>query len=116
MPTGLSHLIWPKRSFAPKYGQFALLAAARFCYAKRPFFSGFIGYSELRCDSPVNAEGVERTECQINDALAKGAAPLCGGKRPDRPELAHGFFYEPTAVTRVRDDMLVLHEETLREV
>jgi succinate-semialdehyde dehydrogenase / glutarate-semialdehyde dehydrogenase len=60
----------------------------------------------------VNAEGIERTERQVQDALAKGARLLCGGKRPDRPELARGFFYEPTAVTNMRDDMLVLHEET----
>ena len=60
----------------------------------------------------VNAEGIERTERQINDALAKGATLLCGGQRPDRPELKRGFFYEPTAVTHVRDDMLVLREET----
>lgn len=60
----------------------------------------------------VNAEGIERTERQIKDALAKGATLLCGGKRPDRPEWVNGFFYEPTVVTGVRDDMLVMHEET----
>ena len=60
----------------------------------------------------VNAEGIERTERQIRDALAKGARLLCGGRRPDRPELARGFFFEPTAVTHVRSEMAVMSEET----
>jgi succinate-semialdehyde dehydrogenase/glutarate-semialdehyde dehydrogenase len=60
----------------------------------------------------ANAEGIERTDRQVKDALAKGAKLLIGGQRPDRPELAHGFFYEPTAVTDVRDNMDVMHEET----
>jgi succinate-semialdehyde dehydrogenase/glutarate-semialdehyde dehydrogenase len=60
----------------------------------------------------VNAEGIERTDRQVKDALAKGATLLCGGRRPDRPEMAHGFFYEPTAVTNVQPDMAVMSEET----
>ena len=60
----------------------------------------------------VNAEGIERTDGQVKDALAKGATLLCGGRRPDRPEMAHGFFYEPTAVTNVKADMAVMTEET----
>jgi succinate-semialdehyde dehydrogenase/glutarate-semialdehyde dehydrogenase len=60
----------------------------------------------------VNAEGVERTDRQVKDAVAKGARLLCGGRRPDRPELAHGFFYEPTAVTNMQGNMAVMTEET----
>jgi acyl-CoA reductase-like NAD-dependent aldehyde dehydrogenase len=60
----------------------------------------------------VNAEGIERTDRQVKDALAKGATLLCGGRQPDRSELAHGFFYEPTAVTNVQTDMAVMSEET----
>ena len=60
----------------------------------------------------VNAEGIDRTDRQVKDALAKGARLLCGGQRPDRPEMAHGFFYEPTAVTDVKTDMAVMSEET----
>jgi succinate-semialdehyde dehydrogenase/glutarate-semialdehyde dehydrogenase len=60
----------------------------------------------------VNAEGIERTELQVKDAVAKGARLLCGGRRPDRPELVRGLFYEPTAVTNVKNDMAVMSEET----
>jgi succinate-semialdehyde dehydrogenase/glutarate-semialdehyde dehydrogenase len=60
----------------------------------------------------VNAEGIERTDQQVKDALAKGARLLCGGRRPDRPDLAGGFFYEPTAVTNMQGNMAVMCEET----
>lgn len=60
----------------------------------------------------VNAEGIERTDRQVKDAMAKGARLLCGGRRPDRPELARGFFYEPTAVIDVQGNMAVMSEET----
>jgi len=60
----------------------------------------------------VNAEGIERTDRQVKDALAKGARLLCGGRRPDRPELVHGFFYVPTAVTDEKGNMDVMCKET----
>ena len=60
----------------------------------------------------VNTEGIERTELQVKDAVAKGAKLLCGGRRPDKPELARGLFYEPTVVTNVKNDMAVMSEET----
>jgi acyl-CoA reductase-like NAD-dependent aldehyde dehydrogenase len=60
----------------------------------------------------VNAEGIERTDRQVKDAVNKGARLLCGGRRSNRPELAHGFFYEPTVVTNIQADMAVMFEET----
>jgi succinate-semialdehyde dehydrogenase/glutarate-semialdehyde dehydrogenase len=60
----------------------------------------------------VNAEGIERTDQQVKDAVAKGARLLCGGRRPQRPDLANGYFYEPTAVTQIQANMAVMHEET----
>jgi acyl-CoA reductase-like NAD-dependent aldehyde dehydrogenase len=48
----------------------------------------------------------------VDDALAKGARLLYGGKRPKAPELSEGFFYEPTVLTEVTPEMLVMHEES----
>ena len=46
---------------------------------------------------------------QMEDAVKKGAKVLCGGKR----NLALGdLFYEPTVLTQVSHDMLVMTEET----
>jgi acyl-CoA reductase-like NAD-dependent aldehyde dehydrogenase len=60
----------------------------------------------------IDEEGVERVQHHVDDALAKGASLLYGGKKPDAPELREGFFYEPTVLTNVTRDMLVMHEES----
>ncbi len=60
----------------------------------------------------IDQEGIERVQYHVDDALAKGATLLCGGKKPDAPELREGFFYEPTVLTNVTRDMLVMHEES----
>jgi succinate-semialdehyde dehydrogenase/glutarate-semialdehyde dehydrogenase len=48
-------------------------------------------------------------ERHIEDAKAKGANVLCGGRR--NPDLK-GLFYEPTVLTDVTQDMDVVREET----
>lgn len=46
-------------------------------------------------------------ERHVDDAVAKGATVLCGGRRPERA----GYFFEPTVLAGVTDDALVLSEE-----
>ncbi len=60
----------------------------------------------------IDQEGIQRVQRHVDDALAKGAKLLCGGKGPDLPELRGGFFYEPTVLTSVTSEMLVMHEES----
>jgi len=60
----------------------------------------------------IDREGIERVQRHVDDALAKGAQLLCGGKRPNAPELREGFFYEPTVLVDVTPEMLVMHEES----
>lgn len=50
---------------------------------------------------------------QVEDARAKGAKILIGGRR--REDLG-GYFYEPTVITDVTDDMLLMQEETFGPV
>jgi succinate-semialdehyde dehydrogenase/glutarate-semialdehyde dehydrogenase len=45
---------------------------------------------------------------QVEEALATGARALTGGARPDGP----GFFYPPTVLVDVNDDMEAMREET----
>jgi acyl-CoA reductase-like NAD-dependent aldehyde dehydrogenase len=47
-------------------------------------------------------------ELQVKDALGKGARLLVGGKRMPRT----GFYFEPTVLTDVSDDMRVMREES----
>ncbi len=50
----------------------------------------------------------ELVEAHVEDALARGALALIGGRRPDGP----GFFYPPTVLTGVDHSMRVMREET----
>lgn len=50
----------------------------------------------------------------VADARAKGAAVALGGRIPAGHEI--GWFYEPTILTSVTDDMAVLHDEAFGPV
>jgi len=56
----------------------------------------------------VNAAAVNKVERHIEDATAKGAKLLTGGRRHS----LGGNFFEPTVMTGVTADMLVCNEET----
>jgi succinate-semialdehyde dehydrogenase/glutarate-semialdehyde dehydrogenase len=49
---------------------------------------------------------------QVEDAIAKGARVLCGGERIDGP----GWFYPPTALAGLTEDMRVYREEVFGPV
>ncbi|MDP6805170.1 MAG: NAD-dependent succinate-semialdehyde dehydrogenase [Rhodospirillales bacterium] len=55
----------------------------------------------------INAEGIEKVERLVADALERGARVVVGGKRHD----LGGNFYEPTVLADVTDDMDVAREE-----
>ncbi|MSO54207.1 MAG: NAD-dependent succinate-semialdehyde dehydrogenase [Rhodospirillales bacterium] len=55
----------------------------------------------------INAEGVEKVERLVKDAVDKGARVVIGGKR----HKLGGNFYEPTVVADVTDDMPLSREE-----
>ncbi|TPF74738.1 NAD-dependent succinate-semialdehyde dehydrogenase [Brucella gallinifaecis] len=56
----------------------------------------------------VNAAAVSKVERHVQDALAKGANLVAGGKR----HALGGNFFEPTVMTNISSDMLVCREET----
>lgn len=60
--------------------------------------------------------GLEKTQRHIQDALAKGARVATGGKRPEGPEFARGYFFEPTILVDVTHEMRVMNEETFGPV
>ena len=55
----------------------------------------------------VNAEGRDKVIELVEDAVAKGAKVLTGGKKPEGP----GFFYPATVITNVPDGAKMLSEE-----
>jgi succinate-semialdehyde dehydrogenase/glutarate-semialdehyde dehydrogenase len=60
----------------------------------------------------IDAKAVAKVEEHIEDALAKGARVLLGGKR----HALGGLFFEPTILTDVTPKMLVAREETFGPV
>ncbi|MGE5483323.1 MAG: NAD-dependent succinate-semialdehyde dehydrogenase [Bacteroidota bacterium] len=60
----------------------------------------------------LNQKGIDRTRAHIDDAVAKGARLLCGGRKPEGSQYEKGFFFEPSILVDVRPDMKVMQEET----
>ncbi|MFW3168586.1 NADP-dependent succinic semialdehyde dehydrogenase [Geodermatophilus sp. CPCC 206100] len=56
--------------------------------------------------------GLEDVERYVQDAVAKGATVVTGGRRVDRP----GWFYEPTLVTGLTPEMAMHSEEVFGPV
>jgi succinate-semialdehyde dehydrogenase/glutarate-semialdehyde dehydrogenase len=55
----------------------------------------------------VNAEVRDKVTELVNDAVAKGAKILIGGKRPE----GRGYFYAATVLANVPDNAKMLNEE-----
>lgn len=80
--------------------------------------------STLRTGDPFDPEtdrgplAVERararTEAYVAGAIAEGATVAFGGRRPAR--LPRGYYYEPTLLTNVTNDMTVAREEVFGPV
>jgi succinate-semialdehyde dehydrogenase / glutarate-semialdehyde dehydrogenase len=60
----------------------------------------------------INAETLEKVEGFVKDAVARGARPLVGGRRLTEGAYGRGFFYEPTVLAEVREEMPVARDET----
>ena len=66
---------------------------------------------------PIHAQfQLEEVEAQLQDAVEKGANVLIGGKRPDHPALANGFYFEPAVVEDVPADSRLVTEEVFGPV
>ncbi|TNG92597.1 aldehyde dehydrogenase [Pasteurellaceae bacterium USgator11] len=60
----------------------------------------------------VEKRAVEAVAAKVEKALKQGATLHLGGKRPEQK----GFFFEPTILTHVKNDMDIMHEETFGPV
>ncbi len=57
----------------------------------------------------VNKEGLQKVKEHVTDAVEKGAKVLYGGKEKSDEK---GYFYEPTILDDVTEDMKIMKEET----
>jgi succinate-semialdehyde dehydrogenase/glutarate-semialdehyde dehydrogenase len=60
----------------------------------------------------INAKALQKVERHVRDAVERGARLALGGKMP----ALGGTFYEPTILTEVTPDMLMMREETFGPV
>ena len=56
----------------------------------------------------INQDAVEKVKSHIEDAVGKGAKVLTGGN----PSELGGYWFEPTVITDVNQDMMVAYDET----
>ncbi|MFH2218633.1 MAG: NAD-dependent succinate-semialdehyde dehydrogenase [Pseudomonadota bacterium] len=64
----------------------------------------------------VDAAALQKVEQQVSDALNKGAALVCGGRRLMDAGLDRGYFYAPTVLNNVTPEMSIYREETFGPV
>lgn len=57
----------------------------------------------------INAQQRARVEAMVQEAAAEGAQVVTGGARP--PELAHGYFFQPTVMANIAPTMRLYEEE-----
>ncbi len=59
----------------------------------------------------VNKAELEKIERMVIHAQEQGAQVALGGKRPEGEQFQKGFWYEPTVLTDVRNDMDIMQQE-----
>lgn len=76
------------------------------------------GISDPNVDlGPMATEdGPATSQAHVDDAVAKGATLVLGGKKPEGEAFKNGFYYTPTILTGATKDMVVMHEETFGPV
>lgn len=66
--------------------------------------------------SLVSQAQLEKVQRYVDSALSEGARLVVGGKRPTDPELANGFFFEPTIFADMTAQMRLAREEVFGPV
>ena len=59
----------------------------------------------------MNEIGVKHLEALVAETVEAGASILSGGKRPSGNGFEKGYWYEPTILGEVTQDMRIVHEE-----
>jgi len=60
----------------------------------------------------VNKAELEHMEELVKISIKEGASVATGGKRPEGEEYSKGYWFEPTILTDVKQEMTIVHEES----
>jgi betaine-aldehyde dehydrogenase len=88
----------------------ALVARARTIRLGGPFDA------DAETGALISAAHRDKIEAYVAAAAAEGAVVRCGGRRPDDPALADGFFYLPTVLDGCDQSMACVHDESFGPV
>jgi succinate-semialdehyde dehydrogenase / glutarate-semialdehyde dehydrogenase len=64
----------------------------------------------------IDKNALKKVQSHVQDAVNKGASLTAGGKRPSLLKDLKGFYYEPTVLTGITDEMKLMKEETFGPV
>lgn len=59
----------------------------------------------------VNASELKHMEHLVAVSIKEGATIATGGKKPEGAQFEKGYWFEPTVITNVTQDMTIVHEE-----
>ncbi|CAH0284229.1 Lactaldehyde dehydrogenase [Rahnella aquatilis] len=79
---------------------------------KKVTFGNTAEQKELDMGPLISAAALQRVEDKVAKAVSQGAKVLLGGKRHGDK----GFFYQPTVLVDVKQDMPIMHEEVFGPV
>lgn len=68
--------------------------------------------SDVNTGPLINADSLEKVKAHIADATSKGGKIIVGGKNHE----LGGYWFEPTVITEVTQEMLIAHDETFGPV
>ncbi|MCB5363401.1 aldehyde dehydrogenase family protein [Pusillimonas sp. CC-YST705] len=83
----------------------------RIVEAARRIQPGIPTHPDTQMGCLVSQAQFDRVVSYINSGVEQGARLLTGGKRPQNPELAQGYFIEPTVFSEVTPDMQIARQE-----
>ncbi len=69
---------------------------------------------DIDCGPLIREAHRKQIERKIEEAVGQGARVICGGRRP--PQLKKGYFFEPTVLTGVTQEMPLMRSETFGPV
>ena len=95
------------------HDKFVALLTQRIQAAHRP---GIATDMNTTMGALVNQAQYDRSMRYIASAREEGATLVCGGRHPEDPSLAKGFFIEPTVFADVKPHMRVAREEVFGPV
>jgi lactaldehyde dehydrogenase/glycolaldehyde dehydrogenase len=71
---------------------------------------------DVQMGPKANGPELDKVEAMVGVAVEQGASVALGGRRPGGQEFEKGYWFEPTVLTGVRNDMDIVQDEVFGPV